>query len=320
MSSSRHKLIGSRFKKGERRSSPLQAAGFPRLFYFMAALITALLTFLTLMASSGSTTGEGSTYSMLEAVANGFTKWGNTADVQITSTIYGYMVPIAITICLCYTILEMMAGVARVGIDNVTMSILIVPLIRFGCCFGLMQYGPKIIGWVFSGSNALVDWFNDIKGDYTATSSAVPSSSTPSGTFSKVLFQYIPGMAAFLSQVLACLIIGAKMFSFRIQTLIRAALMPFAIANIAQGGVASSGMRFVQKFIGSMLFLMSCLFVIKLTSLVAAGLGTVVFADADDGVKVINSMFQMMFTSMIGPFCAVTAIGALESVINEAFS
>ena len=257
---------------------------------------------------------------MLESVASSFTKWDNTADVQITSEIYEYMVPIAITICLCYTILEIMAGVARVGIDNVTMNILIIPLIRFACCFGLMQYGPKIIGWVFSGSNALVDLFNSIKNKYSATSATAPNISSPSGMLSRVLFQYIPGIFALLSQVIACLIIGAKMFSFRVQTLIRAALMPFAIANIAQGGVNSSGMRFVQKFIGSMLFLMSCLLVVKLTSLAAAGLTTLTFSNTTDDTAAIRSVFQMMYTSLIGPFCAVAAIGALENVINEAFS
>ena len=285
----------------------------------MAGLIIALIVFIS-GAASGLTTGDGGTYAILESVASSFTKWDNTADVQITSVIYEYMVPIAITICLCYTILEIMAGVARVGIDNVTMNILIIPLIRFACCFGLMQYGPKIIGWVFSGSNALVDWFNSIKNNYSATSATAPNISSPSGMLSKVLFQYIPGIAALLSQVIACLIIGAKMFSFRVQTLIRAALMPFAIANIAQGGVNSSGMRFVQKFIGSMLFLMSCLLVVKLTSLAAAGLTTLTFSNTTDDTAVIRSVFQMMFTSLIGPFCAVTAIGALENVINEAFS
>ena len=285
----------------------------------MAGLIIALIVF-TSGAASGLTTGDGGTYAILESVASGFTKWDNTADVQITSVIYEYMVPIAITICLCYTILEIMAGVARVGIDNVTMNILIIPLIRFACCFGLMQYGPKIIGWVFSGSNALVDWFNSIKNTYSATSATAPNISSPSGNLSKVLFQYIPGIFALLSQVIACLIIGAKMFSFRVQTLIRAALMPFAIANIAQGGVNSSGMRFVQKFIGSMLFLMSCLLVVKLTSLAAAGLTTLTFSNTTDDTAVIRSVFQMMYTSLIGPFCAVTAIGALENVINEAFS
>ena len=285
----------------------------------MAGLIIALIVFIS-GAASGLTTGDGGTYAILESVASSFTKWDNTADVQITSDIYEYMVPIAITICLCYTILEIMAGVARVGIDNVTMNILIIPLIRFACCFGLMQYGPKIIGWVFSGSNALVDWFNSIKNDYSATSATAPNISSPSGMLSRVLFQYIPGIAALLSQVIACLIIGAKMFSFRVQTLIRAALMPFAIANIAQGGVNSSGMRFVQKFIGSMLFLMSCLLVVKLTSLAAAGLTTLTFSNTTDDTAAIRSVFQMMYTSLIGPFCAVTAIGALENVINEAFS
>ena len=285
----------------------------------MAGLIIALIVFIS-GAASGLTTGDGGTYAILESVASSFTKWDNTADVQITSVIYEYMVPIAITICLCYTILEIMAGVARVGIDNVTMNILIIPLIRFACCFGLMQYGPKIIGWVFSGSNALVDWFNSIKNNYSATSATAPNISSPSGNLSKVLFQYIPGIFALLSQVIACLIIGAKMFSFRVQTLIRAALMPFAIANIAQGGVNSSGMRFVQKFIGSMLFLMSCLLVVKLTSLAAAGLTTLTFSNTTDDTAVIRSVFQMMYTSLIGPFCAVTAIGALENVINEAFS
>ena len=285
----------------------------------MAGLIIALIVFIS-GAASGLTTGDGGTYAILESVASSFTKWDNTADVQITSDIYEYMVPIAITICLCYTILEIMAGVARVGIDNVTMNILIIPLIRFACCFGLMQYGPKIIGWVFSGSNALVDWFNSIKNNYSATSATAPSISSPSGMLSRVLFQYIPGIAALLSQVIACLIIGAKMFSFRVQTLIRAALMPFAIANIAQGGVNSSGMRFVQKFIGSMLFLMSCLLVVKLTSLAAAGLTTLTFSNTTDDTAAIRSAFQMMYTSLIGPFCAVTAIGALENVINEAFS
>ena len=285
----------------------------------MAGLIIALIVFIS-GAASGLTTGDGGTYAILESVASSFTKWDNTADVQITSEIYEYMVPIAITICLCYTILEIMAGVARVGIDNVTMNILIIPLIRFACCFGLMQYGPKIIGWVFSGSNALVDWFNSIKNDYSATSATAPNISSPSGMLSRVLFQYIPGIFALLSQVIACLIIGAKMFSFRVQTLIRAALMPFAIANIAQGGVNSSGMRFVQKFIGSMLFLMSCLLVVKLTSLAAAGLTTLTFSNTTDDTAAIRSVFQMMYTSLIGPFCAVTAIGALENVINEAFS
>ena len=285
----------------------------------MAGLIIALIVFIS-GAASGLTTGDGGTYAILESVASSFTKWDNTADVQITSDIYEYMVPIAITICLCYTILEIMAGVARVGIDNVTMNILIIPLIRFACCFGLMQYGPKIIGWVFSGSNALVDWFNSIKNDYSATSATAPNISSPSGMLSRVLFQYIPGIFALLSQVIACLIIGAKMFSFRVQTLIRAALMPFAIANIAQGGVNSSGMRFVQKFIGSMLFLMSCLLVVKLTSLAAAGLTTLTFSNTTDDTAAIRSAFQMMYTSLIGPFCAVTAIGALENVINEAFS
>lgn len=285
----------------------------------MAGLIIALIVFIS-GAASGLTTGDGGTYAILESVASSFTKWDNTADVQITSVIYEYMVPIAITICLCYTILEIMAGVARVGIDNVTMNILIIPLIRFACCFGLMQYGPKIIGWVFSGSNALVDWFNSIKNNYSAISATAPSISSPSGMLSRVLFQYIPGIAALLSQVIACLIIGAKMFSFRVQTLIRAALMPFAIANIAQGGVNSSGMRFVQKFIGSMLFLMSCLLVVKLTSLAAAGLTTLTFSNTTDDTAAIRSVFQMMYTSLIGPFCAVTAIGALENAINEAFS
>lgn len=303
----------------------------------MALLITLIVGALGVV--TGLQTGVGQQdagYKLIFNIVNQLTVWQTDTATQFTSQVYEWFVPIALTLCLGYVMLDMMGAIERAGMQNATPQILIMPMLKFVACWLLMKYGLKLIGYAMDGSNGFVKWIISLQpdwGSYTAAKVKVAWGTSPtvgeggsvvhSGLLAKIFTEFLPAMISMVGMVVAAAQIAMTVVSFRLDYLIRAMFMPFAIANVAHTGPNGPGISYIKKFIGDMFFMGGVLLVINLAfavcSPVTSGGMIAIFDSNDAGQMTFQGMVSTMLLGIIGPFAAVGAVGALKQAIQAAF-
>lgn len=245
------------------------------------------------------------------------------------STIYDFIQPIGLTLALCFALVEMIEAVTRSGSNNVTVEVVIMPLIKFGIAYLIIANGIEIISTILSGSNAFCDWVDSQFGavdDFALTDTSL----TVNGILAKILLEYIPSFISLLSQIIAALVVGVQLISIRLEVLVRAMFFPIAVADISGRGAYSGGMRYVKNFLGNLFLLGTILIVIKLTYYVCVDLTTFSISGVLDSwnakdpsgmaSNLFSGVFSMIFNGLIGPFACISAISTVKSMIREAFA
>ena len=303
----------------------------------MVALITLILGALTAVTVGGVITNQDAGYKLIFNIVNQLTVWQTDTATQFTSQVYEWFVPIALTLCLGYVMLDMMGAIERAGMQNATPQILIMPMLKFVACWLLMKYGLKLIGYAMDGSNGFVKWIISLQSDWGSyAESKAPAafgggsltvgdsgSVVHSGLLAKLFTELLPAMISMVGMVIAAAQIAMTVVSFRLDYLIRAMFMPFAIANVAHTGPNGPGISYIKKFIGDMFFMGGVLLVINLAfavcSPVTSGGMIAVFDSNDAGQMTFQGMVSTMLLGIFGPFAAVGAVGALKQAIQAAF-
>ena len=231
------------------------------------------------------------------------------------------VIPIALSLALCYAILDLINSVTRTGVENVTASVIIVPLLRFAACWLLMKYGLKIVGLIMGSSNFLVD---QIQGKLTsdAQTKEMISPAETAGMLSRLVFEVLPSLLAIIGQTIAGIVLAFQVISIRIEFLIRASFLPLAISSVAQGGANSAGMRYIKKLLSNMFMMMGIVVTIELTFLLlsTANISLEIFPGDGTIAETANRFLGAMFQGLVGPFAAVGCVGAFKSALNDAFN
>lgn len=272
-------------------------------------------------------------YMLMNNIVTSLCKWdagtagsGQSAAVYgLVEDVYKMVIPIALSLALCYAILDLINSVTRTGVENVTASVIIVPLLRFAACWLLMKYGLKIVGLIMGSSNFLVD---QIQGKLTSdlTSDAqtkeMISPAETAGMLSRLVFEVLPSLLAIIGQTIAGIVLAFQVISIRIEFLIRASFLPLAISSVAQGGANSAGMRYIKKLLSNMFMMMGIVVTIELTFLLlsTANISLEIFPGDGTIAETANRFLGAMFQGLVGPFAAVGCVGAFKSALNDAFN
>ena len=287
----------------------------------MFTLVTILITAVYAGVSMATYT-ETPSYMIMNSIVEGLCEWETGSSgggaYTLVESVYKLVIPAALSLALCYAILELMNSVTRVGVENVTASVIIVPFIRFAACWLLMKYGLKITGLIMSSSNYLVD---QIQANMQSGSGNI-TGETPMETaslMSRFVFEVLPSMLAMIGQVIAGIMLAFQIVSIRIEFLLRASLLPLAIANVAQGGANSAGARYIKKLIGNMFMMMGIVVTVELTFLMLSSANISLDVFPGENAELVNRFIGAIFSGLVGPFAAVGCVGAFKAAINDAF-
>lgn len=285
----------------------------------MFTLVTILITAVYAGVSAAKYVDTPS-YKIMHNIVTGLCTWqsGTTSAYTLVEAVYKLVVPAALSLALCYAILELMNSVTRVGVENVTVSVIIVPFIRFAACWLLIKYGLKITGLVMSSSNYLVDKVQDLITDGDGNLKGETPSETAS-LMSRIVFEVLPSMLTLIGQIIAGIMLAFQIISIRIEFLLRASLLPLAIANVAQGGANSAGARYIKKLIGNMFMMMGIVVTVELTFLMLSSSDISLNIFSSPNAEMVNRLLGAMFSGLVGPFAAVGCVGAFKAALNDAF-
>ena len=292
------------------------------MFTTIALVIAAVFAFGT---SYSYTSSSG--YMIMDSILNSMCKFSESgssggAVYTFIENIYGIVIPMALALALCYCILDMFSAISRVGLDNVTASVLFLPLIKFCICWIFIKYGLKISGQLLEGSNYLVDQVQAAVQSMGKNATIQAATGVDqSGLLARILFQLLPGMLSLFGQIIAGIILAFQVISIRIEFLIRIAFLPLAIASIAQGGAQSAGARYIKRLVGNMFLMMGIIATVEIVYLlIFVGMPDLAVFDASTkGGQVVNNILVSIFSGLVGPFAAVGCVSALKSTISDAF-
>lgn len=272
---------------------------------------------------------DSPSYALMNNIVQGLCKWdagtsgsGNSATVYgLVEDVYRMVIPIALSLALCYAILDLINAVTRTGVENVTASVIIVPLLRFAACWLLMKYGLKIVGLIMGSSNFLVEQIQGKLKDNEQTHEMISPAETAS-MLSRLVFEVLPSLLTIIGQTIAGIVLAFQVISIRIEFLIRASFLPLAISSVAQGGANSPGMRYIKKLLSNMFMMMGIVVTIELTFLMlsTADISLNVFPGDGTISETVNRLLGAMFQGLVGPFAAVGCVGAFKSALNDAFN
>lgn len=288
---------------------------------FTLAAILATVVFAGYEAATYTATPS---YMIMNRIVEGLCKWdagsaGGNSIYTLVENVYKMVIPVALSLALCYAILELMNSVTRTGVENVTASVIIVPFIRFAACWLLMKYGLKITGMIMGGSNYLVEQIQASMESGTSNITGTTPEETAGG-LSRFVFEVLPSMLALIGQVIAGIILAFQVISIRIEFLIRASFMPLAFASVAQGGANSAGARYLKKLIGNMFMMMGIVVTIELTFLMLSSANISLDVFPGDNAEIVNRLVGALFGGLVGPFAAVGCVSAFKSALNDAFA
>lgn len=265
--------------------------------------------------------GQASGYNMMYAIASAFTKWtgGQASDggtYKLVQDIYVILCPIAMTLALCFCVIAILEQVTRYGMENVTLTVILIPILRYAACIIVLKYGLQIIGYTMAASNNLVNKVGDVgELDTAFTSAAAQGIVEMNGILIKLILELTIALLALIAQVAAGIALAYQIITIRIDFLVRTAFMPLAIPSIAQDGAHGPGMRYIKRLLFNMFMMMGILVTIKLTFSVLCTI-TIDF-DSMGYRGVILPLFKSLFVSVGGPFMAVGAVTSFKAALSE---
>lgn len=270
-------------------------------------------------------------FNMMYTIVQAITQWDASSPlITVGQALYNILCPFALSLALGFSILEILEAVSRQGGHNTTIEMIVMPLVKFAAVYLILYNGAWLVGKIFAGSNAFVNYIDtgvvaNIGNNLQQVEEVAGVSM--SGVLASTFAQLIPGMIALVTQAIACVILAMNMVGVKIEIILRFAFMPFAIANVAQGGVHSSGIGYMKRFLAN-IFLLGCMaLTVKLAFIatnevcidVSAKLASMISREGTGGAfKVIYSIGNTLFVSTVGPFAAITAVQSVKSALENA--
>ena len=285
----------------------------------MATLIGSIAAALLLVAQ------PGEQYKLILNVIKVLMTWNQSSGaISFIDTLYSYMEVPAMTLVVCYMLMEIFSVVQRQGsLSNVGPDVVVLPLVKAAVCMYLIQQLPTLMGSVLGASNSLYDSISGtIDADMTGNL-AVSALDSKSGILAKIFFELVPSFLSLIGQVIACIAIVMQIVTIRLDILLRYIFLPFAVASIAHGGPQSGGMHYLKRFIGNFVLMAAIAVSIRITFLMCMDISLTAAdfkSNGDVGGAAIAAIMGFLITSVVGPFAAVGAVSAVKSVVGEAFS
>lgn len=269
-------------------------------------------------------------YTLMYNIADAFCRWdtGSKADngaYAMVEAIYKFVAPLAMTLALCFMVLGILQTISRYGMENITFTLILIPILRYAACAIVIKYGLQMTGYIMAGSNSLVNKIPDLANEavnsvntatstnFTANAGALESFASMVG---RILLQLLLGLLTLIFQIACGILVAYQIITIRIEFLVRTAFMPLAISNIAQDGAQGPGMKYIKRLLMNMFMMMGILATIILTFFIINNI-SVNLNIFGDGLDWINKIIIGLFVTCCGPCCAVGAVTSFKAALNE---
>lgn len=261
-------------------------------------------------------------------IANAFCTWdvgtkGEVGAYAIVEEVYRFIAPLAMTLALCFMILGILQAISRHGIENITFTVILMPILRYAACAIVIKYGLQMSGYIMAGSNSLVYKMDNIVTNATAarefnTNFASQSQSLYSfgSMLGRLILSLFISLLTLIFQIACGIMLALQIIAIRIEFLARTAFMPLAISNIAQDGVQGPGMKYLKRLLFNMFMMMGILVTVVITFYVISGVSVELRIFEYEW---LNSILVGVFVACCGPACAVGAVTSFKAALNEMF-
>lgn len=268
---------------------------------------------------------NGTGFNFMYGIAEAFCTWqgGSDTDVpaySVTREVYVMLAPVAMTLALCFCVVALLDQIQRYGMDNITFTVILTPLLRFAVCMFILQYGLNIVGLTMGYSNQLIRTMGDVGGE-TITGDFMNTFTDGlngwSGMLARILMELLVALLSLFAQIVAGVALAYQIITIRIEFLVRLAFMPLALPSIAQDGVHGSGMRYLKRLLFDMFMLSGILVTVKLTFFV---LMSVSLDFGDMGLawnEAVLSIVKSLFVTVAGPFMCLGAVSSFKAALAE---
>lgn len=268
-------------------------------------------------------------YTLMYNIANAFCTWDvGTAEssgaYSMVEAIYRFVAPLAMTLALCFMVLGILQAISQYGMENITFTIILMPILRYAACAVVIKYGLQMSGYIMSGSNSLVNAIPNIvdtaKGMQNESDQVFAQNLSALQIFGNAIGRFflelMLSLLTLIFQIGCGLMVAYQIITIRIEFLVRTAFMPLAISDIAQNGVRGSGMKYIKRLLLNMFMLMGILATIVLTFFIINDISVNLNIFEAEW---INKIVIGIFITCCGPCCAVGAVTSFKAALNEMF-
>lgn len=272
-------------------------------------------------------------YTLMYNIANAFCTWqtgtkGDSGAYAMVEEIYRFVAPLAMTLALCFMVLGILQAISQYGMENITFTVILMPILRYAACAIVIKYGLQMTGYIMAGSNSLVNAIpnlgsaaqNQVQNTTSNFTSNMNGIEAWSSFVARLILELFLGLMTMIFQIVCGLLIAYQIITIRIEFLVRAAFMPLAISNIAQDGVKGPGLRYIKRLLVNMFMLMGILATIILTFYIINDISVSLNIFDSEGTQWINRILVGLFVTCCGPCCAVGAVTSFKAALNEMFS
>lgn len=230
----------------------------------------------------------------------------NTTELQNVVKYFDFTIPLGLTLCLLYALLELANKSHR---DLQSIETFTWWLIKLAIGFLFVSCSKAFAELVYNLVNIFMDYFIADAGD------SLETMGTKYNVWMKIALEcdttnIITGLINFVKELLVwvintllgtivTLITAVMCYSFKLTLALRTMFIPLAIADVSSGGTAGPGMRYLKKTFGTAMQAGAICFMISIAS----------------EFQVDSSV---MFAGFMVPFAVIGSIGTAKQIAEEA--
>lgn len=232
--------------------------------------------------------------------------------LNFMANIYNWILPLAYSIIVLYFLIEV---TDKASSSNYTLEMFLKSFIKLMIAEIIISHAMDIISVFIGFSNWALDSSVNINISATANSTTTDYSEFNNLGFIEKVFMFIPMLITYLLSKIATVVIYIMVISTKIEIILRGGFMCLALSTISENGMKSSGIKYIKKFLGCMLYGASIILVLKITTYLQISSSTI--AASGTGLALIMGWITSFFSSLIYPFAAVGAIAVSKTVLND---
>lgn len=255
-------------------------------------------------------------------------KWSDM-DLVIAKQIWELLMPLGVGMAIVYFLIEMNHAVFMAS-NNWTMQTLISPILKFGVCIAVCQYGNRFVSKILGFGN----WFVDKASGFDPYSYGLSRSfceAIKALGFIECCLIFVIGILYVIVGYIISLIFLYKAISYKIEVLIRVAITPIVFGDVWDGR-NSNAVRWLKKLGGLVLYggcfilIMRIGFAITTGDVIKGMLGAETSDSADGLGEVIEAMVSDIWgllkgivMALVVPIAEIGALSAAKQACMEVF-
>lgn len=247
---------------------------------------------------------------------------GNTVVMAFINNLWHYLFLAAVGVTLVYFLIEINQRLAVEGMGNMNLKTFFAPFIKLMIAIAVLSQGAKIVGWLLSMNDTLVNYAG------SDALLSIPTGGTPDvdTTFHDTMvaaledFGLIESIAVVVIMI-PCYVISLvlqlvwmyKAVTYKLEVLYRTAVTPFALADV-YSGQHSNALRWLKGFIALALYAMAIIIIPKIGTLLTSALTIDAFTGTDISFW---DLMGALFSTFVMPFACLGVMGTIKQLTKE---